>query len=80
MKELYCEKTYNGGELFTKCYYKDSTKQELHREDGPAKIEYHSNGNIRAEEYYKYGVWHRDNNGPVIVYYYKSGNIKSVVS
>ena len=79
MKELYCEKSYRGKNSFSECYYKDSTKQELHREDGPAKICYYSNGNIRAEEYYKYGVWHRDN-GPVIVYYYKSGNIKSVVS
>ena len=70
MKELYCEKIYNGGEIFTKCYYKDSTKQELHREDGPAKIEYRSNGHINAEEYYKDGVRHREDGPAKLEYYY----------
>ena len=79
MKELYCEKSYRGKNSFSECYYKDSTKQELHREDGPAKICYYSNGNVENEEYYKDGVRHRVD-GPVAIYYYKNGKIHYIVS
>ena len=73
MKELYCEKSYRGGKLCSECYYKDSTKQKLHREDGPAKIEYYINGKIEREEYYKEGVLHRED-GPAKIEYWKNGN------
>ena len=73
MKELYCEKSYWAEKLCSECYYKDLTKQELHREDGPAKIEYYCNGNIEHEEYYKDGVLHREY-GPVQTSYYEMGS------
>jgi antitoxin component YwqK of YwqJK toxin-antitoxin module len=73
MKELYCEKSYCAEKLCSECYYKDSTKQKLHREDGPAKIEYYRNGNIEHEEYYKDGVLHRED-GPVQTSYYEMGS------
>ena len=73
MKELYCEKSYRDGKLCSECYYKDSTKQELHREDGPARIFYYGSGNIDSEEYYKEGVLHRED-GPAKIEYWKNGN------
>ena len=79
MKELYCEKSYHGKNSFSECYYKDSTKQEFHREDGPANIFYYSNGNVENEEYYEDGVRHRVD-GPVAIYYYKNGKIHYIVS
>ena len=73
MKELYCEKSYRGEKLCSVCFYKDVTKQELHREDGPAKIEYYYNENIERVEYYKDGVLHRED-GPAKIEYWKNGN------
>ena len=76
MKELYCEKSYRDGKLCSERYYKDSTKQELHREDGPAKIEYWRNGNKKLEVYYIDGKQYRED-GPARIFYYGSGNIDS---
>ena len=47
-----------------------------HRTDGPARIFYHKNGNIQAEEYYMNGDRHRTD-GPAMIWYYDNGNIKS---
>ena len=41
---------------------------KLHREDGPAFIRYHSNGQISTEEYCKNGRRHRED-GPARVFY-----------
>lgn len=56
MKKLIFEKIYRDERLVLESYYKDETSLDLHREDGPAKIRYYYNGNIRDEEYYKDGV------------------------
>jgi antitoxin component YwqK of YwqJK toxin-antitoxin module len=46
-----------------------------HREDGPAKINYYENGNIKREGYYLNGKRYRED-GPSIMEYYENGNIK----
>ena len=73
MKELYCEKSYRGGKLCSVCFYKDVTKQELHREDGPASTHYYENGNKKYDNYYIEGKLHRED-GPALELYYENGN------
>ena len=75
MKELYCEKTYRNGKLRSVCYYKDETKQKLHREDGPAITQYYENGNKKYDKYFIEGKLHRED-GPAITQYYENGNKK----
>lgn len=52
--------------------------KKMHKEDGPAYIEYYRNKRIKKEIYYKNNRIHREN-GPAVIHYYKNGNIKSYV-
>jgi antitoxin component YwqK of YwqJK toxin-antitoxin module len=47
---------------------------KLHRDDGPAYIEYYENGNIRGKTYFLNGNYHRPD-GPAIISYYENGNV-----
>lgn len=49
-------------------------KNELHNENGPAKIMFFSNGQKNYEEYWINGKRHNDK-GPAVISYYKSGEI-----
>lgn len=64
---------YVNGHPHVEYHYDEFTN--IHREDGPAIIEYYSNGNIYYEKYIIHGKTNR-NNGPSIIYYYDNGNIK----
>ena len=75
MKKVICEKSYRDGNLILARYYKDETKQELHREDGPAYVENNIDGTKNYEEYYINGVLHRED-GPAKIMYYINGNIE----
>ena len=63
---LYVEKTHD-----TISYY---LNRILHRNDGPAKIEYNNDGNISKEEYWINNEIYREN-GPSVIYYFKDGSI-----
>ena len=47
---------------------------KLHRENSPAVIHYHYNGNIGIEQYYMNGELHRED-GPAYIEYYRNGNM-----
>ena len=47
----------------------------LDRADGPARIDYRTDGTISHESWYKNGQQHREG-GPADTYYYENGNIK----
>ena len=46
---------------------------QLHREDGPASIEYRSEGSVLLEYYYQ-GQWHRED-GPARIRYRSDGRV-----
>ena len=50
-------------------------KKQLHREDGPAIIEYYEDGKIKIEKYIINNNQHRED-GPAIIEYYEDGKIK----
>ena len=52
--------------------YKISQKYTLHRDNGPALIHYHNNGNIKEESWFQNGKTHNPN-GPAFVSYYENG-------
>ena len=54
--------------------YWDNDKYVLHREDGPAFIEYYYSGSIFWEEWYINGVKHRED-GPAFIEYNNDGSI-----
>ena len=60
----------NGGEE-----WKDENGR-LHREDGPARIVRHSNGNVKDEMWYKNGKIHRDGDLPAVFQYYPDGELE----
>jgi len=49
---------------------------ELHRVDGPARIEYDLDGNLLAEVWHKNGLIHRED-GSAYTFYYSDGSIES---
>jgi antitoxin component YwqK of YwqJK toxin-antitoxin module len=51
----------------------------LHREDGPAYIEYHENGKVYGETYYKDGVYGRED-GPAWILYDEDGSTLMMIS
>lgn len=53
-------------------YYLDE-EGLLHREDGPAWIEYDPAGDLYLEMYLINGDCHRED-GPAVIYYYEEGN------
>ena len=55
-------------------YYTDKNKYLLHREDGPAIINYNGDGSIAYEYWYINGVQHRED-GPASIRYYEDGSI-----
>jgi len=65
------EKYYDDDEEVVSCieYYDD--KNQLHREDGPARIEYYEDGGIQKEEYYIRSKLHREGKPAVVHYGYK---------
>ena len=73
IKEKKPKKSYLDGRLRSEYWTKYNY---YHREDGPAVILYHENGNIECEEWWYYGKPHRKN-GPAITYYYENGNVKA---
>lgn len=54
-------------------YYKDGA---LHREDGPAFIDYWKNGTKHFEKWYDGGVNHRDGDEPATVMYNENGGLE----
>ena len=54
-------------------YYKNN---KIHRDNGPAVIEYYDNGNKEREYYYKDGKQHNDK-GPGFISYNEDGSIKN---
>ena len=50
-------------------------KDNLHREDGLAYIEYNKDGSIKHEQYWIEGKNHKED-GPAIIDYYKDGSIR----
>ena len=59
--------------LTNEIHYKNN---KIHRDDGPAVIEYYDNGNKRSECYYKDGKKHNDK-GPGFISYHEDGRIKN---
>lgn len=57
-------------------HYNDNSK--LHREDGPAIINYNSNGNILDEIYFINGLEHRSD-GPAVIQYYTADEHKNKI-
>jgi len=55
--------------------YEDKTKYVLHREDGPASIDYNEDGSIQYEGWYINGVKHRED-GPAVIHYNDDGSIQ----
>jgi len=49
---------------------------EWHREDGPAVIYYHKNGNLEIEGYFINGHFHRED-GPAYMDYYENGEVRT---
>ena len=47
---------------------------KLHRYDGPAIMEFHSNGNRKLEIYYQHGLIHRPI-GPAYITYHENGQV-----
>jgi antitoxin component YwqK of YwqJK toxin-antitoxin module len=56
-------------------YVDDSDSLTLHREDGPAVLNWYENGNVMREHYCIEGKLHRED-GPAQRYYYEDGSIK----
>ena len=50
-------------------------KNQFHRIDGPAYIDYDENGNLLYEAYYINGIPFRENNLPNHIHYYEYDNI-----
>ena len=69
MKRIYCYKDGTTSEEY------DSSKT-LHREDGPAWIEYNESGSIWRESYYMEGECHREGL-PADIGYYEDGALES---
>jgi len=46
----------------------------LHRSDGPAVVEYYSDGRLRAKHWYRHGRRHREG-GPALVRYDQTGDL-----
>ncbi len=65
----YKESFYYEGTKYKELWYKDT---KLHREDGPAHIEWWPNGNKREETWYTNGLTHR-NDDPAVTLYYIDG-------
>lgn len=47
---------------------------KLHRENGPAFVEYYNNGSIKSQSYYIKGKLNRKDNGQTIIDYHINGN------
>lgn len=71
IKEIYDAK----GNLIIRCWYKDG---KLHRENGPAWIEYDENGKVIEERWYQMGRLHRED-GPAIIKYFLNEKVKNEV-
>ena len=64
------------GNISAEIFYNEHS--EIHREDGPAYILYHYNGNVEYEMYMRNGKMHRDiEDGPASIQYDENGKIKS---
>jgi hypothetical protein len=63
IKEIYDAR----GNLIIRCWYKDG---KLHREDGPAGIQYNKDGHKMGERWYKNGQLHREDSPAEIRYGY----------
>ncbi len=50
-------------------------RNELHREDGPAVIEYDAEGKLKRETYYSNGSIHSED-GPALIDYYENNGVK----
>ena len=67
----------NGTEIYKrKNIKKFYFKNKLHREYGPAIINYNEDGSVSYEEYYINNELHRED-GPAIIHYYDNGSIES---
>ena len=64
----------HNGQLQKKTWCND--KSVIDRADGPAVIEYHSNGSYASRSWYKNGQLHREN-GPAKILTDKRGNVLS---
>lgn len=67
---------YLNGSVDEKIYYKNGI---IHREDGPAIIEYYPEGEIRSETYFMNGNRHRSDDLPAKLWYGRKGNIREKV-
>lgn len=52
----------------------ENSSGRLHNPNGPAKTDYHDNGQIMQENYYINGRRHREN-GPAVISYYRNGSL-----
>ncbi len=66
---------YPNGRIKVRKYYVDGV---LHREGGPAVIEYYEDGKIKEERYYFKGKCHRTD-GPAIICYNPDGSIEEEI-
>lgn len=63
---------YDNGQIFYIAYF--DPYNQIHREDGPARIYYYDNGRIEREEYFIRGMVHRED-GPATIVYEDTGVI-----
>lgn len=69
---------YNkNGNVLSEVYYKQG---EIYRHNGPSIMKYYDDGIIKSEEYYRTNKYFReDDTKPVMIEYYRNGNIKSLL-
>ena len=63
------------GQLKRERFYVDGV---LHREDGPALLQYRKNGRIKEESWLFEEEYHRED-GPALIFYHKNGQIKQEI-
>jgi len=68
-------KLYTTDRIIETNNYGDNYKYVLHREDGPAFIDYNTDRSIAYEYWYINGVKHRED-GPAVIHYNDDGSIQ----
>jgi antitoxin component YwqK of YwqJK toxin-antitoxin module len=70
----------NGGKIIITLLKEEwyDKNNNWHRENGPARILYYGNGNLKYEYYYQNGGNHRED-GPANIKYYENGSIECKV-
>lgn len=66
---------HENGNVKYEQYYYHNIKNYLHREDGPASIEYYESGALLKKIYIIEDLWHRED-GPAYISYYENGKVQ----